>query len=54
MLGANGQTRNYLMYAMNNVEIRACGGFGGSQGLISVTDGQMSIGEFVPALTQRG
>ena len=43
MLGANGQTRNYLMYAMNNVEIRACGGFGGSQG-------QMSIGEFVPRI----
>lgn len=50
MLGANGQTRNYLMYAMNNVEIRACGGFGGSQGLISVTDGQMSIGDFVPRI----
>ena len=50
MLGANGQTRNYLVYAMNNVEIRACGGFGGSQGLISVTDGQMSIGEFVPRI----
>lgn len=50
MLGANGQTRNYLMYAMNNVEIRACGGFGGSQGLISVADGQMSIGEFVPRI----
>lgn len=50
MLGANGQTRNYLLYAMNNVEIRACGGFGGSQGLISVTDGQMSIGGFVPCI----
>ena len=50
MLGANGQTRNYLLYAMNNVEIRACGGFGGSQGLISVTNGQMSIGEFVPRI----
>ena len=50
MLGANGQTRNYLVYAMNNVEIRACGGFGGSQGLISVTDGQMSIGDFVPRI----
>lgn len=50
MLGANGQTRHYLLYAMNNVEIRACGGFGGSQGLISVTDGQMSIGEFVPRI----
>ena len=52
MLGANGQTRNYLVYAMNNVEIRACGGFGGSQGLISVTDGQMSIGDFVPCIAR--
>lgn len=50
MLGANGQTRHYLVLAMSNVEIRACGGFGGSQGLISVTDGQMSIGEFVPRI----
>lgn len=54
MLGANGQTRNYLVYAMNNVEIRACGGFGGSQGLISVTDGQMSIGDFVPRIGLSG
>ena len=52
MLGANGQTRNYLVYAMNNVEIRACGGFGGSQGLISVTDGQMSIGDFVARIAR--
>ena len=52
MLGANGQTRHYLVYAMNNVEIRACGGFGGSQGLISVTDGQMSIGDFVPCIAR--
>lgn len=52
MLGANGQTRNYLVYAMNNVEIRACGGFGGSQGLISVTDGQMSINDFVACIAR--
>ncbi len=52
MLGANGQTRNYLVYAMNNVEIRACGGFGGSQGLISVTDGKMSIGDFVACIAR--
>ena len=52
MLGANGQTRNYLVYAENNVEIRACGGFGGSQGLISVTDGQMSIGDFVARISR--
>ena len=51
MLGANGQTRNYLVIAENNVEIRARGGFGGSQGVISVTDGKMSVGEFKPAIS---
>lgn len=51
MLGANGQTRNYLVIAENNVEIRARGGFGGSQGVISVTDGKMSVGEFKAATT---
>ena len=50
MLGADGQTRNYLMIAENNVEIRARGGFGGSQGVISVTDGKMSVGDFKPAV----
>lgn len=49
MLGANGQTRNYLVVAENNVEIRARGGFGGSQGVISVTDGQMNVGDFKAA-----
>lgn len=52
MLGANGQTRNYLVVAENNVEIRACGGFGGSQGLISITDGHLSIGDFVKVITR--
>lgn len=51
MLGANGQTRNYLVIAENNVEIRARGGFGGSQGVISVTDGKMSVGEFKPSIS---
>lgn len=51
MLGVNGQTRNYLVIAENNVEIRARGGFGGSQGVISVTDGSMSVGEFKPAIS---
>lgn len=45
MLGANG-TRNYLLIAENNVEIRANGGFGGSQGVITVNNGQMSVGDF--------
>lgn len=47
MLGANGQTRNYLMLAMSNVEIRACGGFPGSRGVMSVTDGKLELGDFV-------
>lgn len=47
MLGANGQTRNYLVLAMSNVEIRACGGFPGSRGVMSVTDGRLELGDFV-------
>ncbi|HJG31100.1 MAG TPA: DUF4012 domain-containing protein [Collinsella ihuae] len=45
MLGAQG-TRSYLVMAQNNVEIRANGGLGGSQGVITITDGQMEIGDF--------
>ena len=51
MLGANGQTRSYLLVAENNVEIRARGGFGGSQGLITITDGKMEIGDFVSSIS---
>lgn len=47
MLGANGQTRHYLVLAMSNVEIRACGGFPGSRGVMSVTDGKLELGDFV-------
>lgn len=47
MLGANGQTRHYLVLAMSNVEIRACGGFPGSRGVMSVTDGKLALGDFV-------
>lgn len=45
MLGAEG-TRSYLVTAQNNVEIRANGGLGGSQGVITITNGQMEIGDF--------
>lgn len=45
MLGANGQTRHYLVLAMSNVEIRACGGFPGSRGVMSVTDGKLELGD---------
>lgn len=51
MLGADGQTRNYLVVAENNVEIRANGGYGGSQGVISVTDGKLEIGDFQPKMS---
>lgn len=51
MLGANGQTRNYLLMAENNVELRATGGGPGSWGVLSVTDGKMSLGEFQPSAT---
>lgn len=47
MLGVNGQTRHYLVLAMSNVEIRACGGFPGSRGVMSVTDGKLELGDFV-------
>lgn len=47
MLGANGQTRHYLVLAMSNVEIRACGGFPGSRGVMSVADGKLELGDFV-------
>lgn len=47
MLGANGQTRHYLVLAMSNVEIRACGGFPGSRGVMSVNDGKLELGDFV-------
>ena len=51
MLGDNGQTRNYLLMAENNVELRATGGGPGSWGVLSVTDGKMSLGEFQSSAT---
>lgn len=46
MLGAGGATRNYLITAENNAEIRTQGGFAGSAGVLSVTDGVISLGDF--------
>ena len=46
MLGANGQTRNYLVLAQNNSEVHATGGFVGSVGHITVTDGNIQMGDF--------
>lgn len=46
MLGADGQTRTYLVIAQNNAEIRATGGFPGSWGVVTITDGAISLGDF--------
>ncbi len=45
MLGANGQTRNYLLVAQNNSELRSTGGFYGSWSLMTVTDGRIELGD---------
>lgn len=54
MLGANGQTRTYLLVAQNNSELRATGGFPGSVGLINVTDGRITVGNFGTFVGERG
>lgn len=46
MLGANGQTRTYIVVAQSNAEIRATGGFPGSVGLMRITDGKISLEDF--------
>ena len=45
MLGADGP-RNYLITAENNSEIRACGGFVGSLGVMNVDNGKISLQDF--------
>lgn len=54
MLGANGQTRTYLVIAQNNSELRSTGGLPGSWGTISITDGKITMGEFTTILHQDG
>lgn len=44
MLGADGQTRTYLIIAQNNAELRSTGGLPGSWGTITVSDGVISMG----------
>lgn len=46
ILGADGETRTYLILAMTSSEIRAAGGFPGAQGLMTVSDGAIDLGEF--------
>lgn len=54
MLGADGQARNYLILAMTNSEIRSTGGFPGAQGLLTVSDGSISLGEFQKVVWAEG
>lgn len=46
MLGEGGQTRTYVLLAQSNAEIRAGGGFPGSVGIVQVTDGLATLGDF--------
>ncbi|WP_455138948.1 DUF4012 domain-containing protein [Thermophilibacter sp.] len=46
VLGADGQTRSYLIVAENNAEIRSLGGFSGAAGILTVTDGAISLEGF--------
>lgn len=54
MLGADGQTRNYLIMAQNNAEARSLGGLPGSWGIVSITDGQITLGDFQSILHEDG
>ena len=54
MLGADGQTRTYIVIAQNNSELRSTGGLPGAWGTISVTDGAISMGEFQSILHADG
>lgn len=53
VLGADGQTRTYLVVAQNNAEIRATGGFPGAWGTLTVTDGTVSMGDFTTLAGRR-
>lgn len=46
LLGADGQTKTYLVVASNVAEIHAVGGFAGLVGRLEVTDGHISLGDF--------
>ncbi len=46
LLGADGHERRYLILAQSNAELRSVGGFPGSWGVLTVTDGRMEMGDF--------
>ena len=54
MLGANGQTRTYLVIAQNNAELRTTGGLPGAWGTVTITDGVIQMGEFTSILHDPG
>lgn len=45
LLGANGD-RTYLLAAQNSAELRASGGFPGSVGTLTISNGRISLGDF--------
>lgn len=54
MLGADGESRSYIVIAQNNAELRSTGGLPGAWGTVSVTDGTISMGEFQSILHADG
>lgn len=54
MLGANGQTRTYLVIAQNNAELRSTGGLPGSWGTVTIDDGTLTMGDFATILHEPG
>jgi hypothetical protein len=45
LLGADGQQRNYVIVAQNNVEIRSTGGFAGAWCPVHAVNGSVSLGD---------
>lgn len=53
MLGANGQTKTYLVMALNNAEPMESGGFVGSSGIMTCTNGPLEMTGFTTIAGQR-
>lgn len=54
MLGADGQTRTYLVIAQNNSELRSTGGLPGSWSTLSVTNGVITLGDSTSLVNKPG
>lgn len=52
MLGSDG-VRNYLLIAQTNSEVRSTGGLPGSMGVLSISNGQITLGDFEPGASLR-